>query len=778
MPAVVAGVATALMWGWIFNPRFGLIDGLLAVVGLRRAGLAARPGLGDAGDDRDRPVERRGQPRRLRRRAGDRARRTCTTRRRSTAPGSGARFRYVTWPALLPVTFYLAIVNAIAASQVFTPSYVLTRGGPDDATLTTALYTFQTAFAYGKLGYGAAMAIVVFVVVLLLTALAFRFVGRRVPYLGADRDVTRRRWRAILAVAVVIPFALPFVWLVDQRLQAARPVLRVAADPPAEPAEPRQPGRRARPARRAPAVRQLDADRGAVRSSRRSPPRRSSGSRSRRCRPAGRGILFGVLVATILIPPTVAIVPQFILFSRLGWVGTYLPLIVPSLFGNAFAIFLFRQWFRNLPPHLFESAELEGANPFQAFRHIAPAAGAPDRRRGRGVRVRRVVERLPRPAGLPPRAGHLHGQPRDGDLPGRPRQRRPLFGGDGPASRSSRRSSCSSLAQRFLVRGVAAGGWRALTMPIRRIRRRCRSPSRRIERRYGLMAETLRFETNDPALLAAADASFGRFPVPVDGREPLVVSLFTEPAPSGRPGDRRVDDPEVVNRTTRQPLRHHGRVARRGRRRRRRRGRGRVRQPGDRPRRPRRSATRSSRAMALSLLPRGRGYLVLHAAGVVRGDRGIVISGTGRRGQVDAGHGLRPSRLRGLRRGRGLRPGPTDHARAVGDALGPAPAARCRGRSSRSWPSSRPRRAAERRDQARGRPRPGPPGAGRPVRGAGADRPAVARRPAGPTRIEPVDGARRRTTRSRSTGRGTAAGPTRTTTPRGAWPAGASTGCT
>ena len=72
----------------------------------------------------------------------------------------------MTWPALLPVTFYLAIVNAIAASQVFTPSYVLTRGGPDDATLTTALYTFQTAFAYGKLGYGAAMAIVVFVAVL------------------------------------------------------------------------------------------------------------------------------------------------------------------------------------------------------------------------------------------------------------------------------------------------------------------------------------------------------------------------------------------------------------------------------------------------------------------------------------------------------------------------------------------------------------------------------------------------------------------------------------
>ena len=93
MPAVVAGVATALMWGWIFNPRFGLIDGLLSDRRAGRAGLAARPGLGDAGHDRDRPVERRGQPRRLRRRAGDRApgpaRRGGARRRRARVPGSG-----------------------------------------------------------------------------------------------------------------------------------------------------------------------------------------------------------------------------------------------------------------------------------------------------------------------------------------------------------------------------------------------------------------------------------------------------------------------------------------------------------------------------------------------------------------------------------------------------------------------------------------------------------------------------------------------------------------
>jgi multiple sugar transport system permease protein len=85
----------------------------------------------------------------------------------------------------------------------------------------------------------------------------------------------------------------------------------------------------------------------------------------------GRKLLFAVLIGTILIPQAATIVPQFILFSRLGWVGTYLPLIVPHLFGSAFFIFLFRQWFRSLPAHIFESAEIDGATPFQAFRHIA-----------------------------------------------------------------------------------------------------------------------------------------------------------------------------------------------------------------------------------------------------------------------------------------------------------------------------------------------------------------------------------------------------------------------
>ena len=94
-------------------------------------------------------------------------------------------------------------------------------------------------------------------------------------------------------------------------------------------------------------------------------------------RARGREPLFALLVATILIPPAATIVPQFILFSRLGWVGTYLPLIVPHLFGSAFYIFLFRQWFRTLPANVLENAEVDGATPLQAFRHIALPLSVP-----------------------------------------------------------------------------------------------------------------------------------------------------------------------------------------------------------------------------------------------------------------------------------------------------------------------------------------------------------------------------------------------------------------
>jgi multiple sugar transport system permease protein len=85
----------------------------------------------------------------------------------------------------------------------------------------------------------------------------------------------------------------------------------------------------------------------------------------------GKQFLFILLLSTIMIPTTVTLVPLFILFSRLGWINSYLPLIVPQFFANAFYVFLFRQFYRSLPLSLFESAALDGCNPLQAYIRIA-----------------------------------------------------------------------------------------------------------------------------------------------------------------------------------------------------------------------------------------------------------------------------------------------------------------------------------------------------------------------------------------------------------------------
>lgn len=80
--------------------------------------------------------------------------------------------------------------------------------------------------------------------------------------------------------------------------------------------------------------------------------------------------LFVFVLATMMIPPQVTMIPQFLIFSNLGWVNTYLPLIVPNLFGNAFNIFLMRQFIMGIPRSLDESAHIDGANSLQILTRI------------------------------------------------------------------------------------------------------------------------------------------------------------------------------------------------------------------------------------------------------------------------------------------------------------------------------------------------------------------------------------------------------------------------
>jgi multiple sugar transport system permease protein len=86
-----------------------------------------------------------------------------------------------------------------------------------------------------------------------------------------------------------------------------------------------------------------------------------------RFRIPGKTILFTILVGTIILPQQVTIVPTYALFTRLGWVGTWLPLLVPHFFGNAYNVFLLRQFFMSIPRDLDEAAMIDGAGPFRTL---------------------------------------------------------------------------------------------------------------------------------------------------------------------------------------------------------------------------------------------------------------------------------------------------------------------------------------------------------------------------------------------------------------------------
>ncbi|MEQ8671602.1 MAG: carbohydrate ABC transporter permease [Aggregatilineales bacterium] len=89
-----------------------------------------------------------------------------------------------------------------------------------------------------------------------------------------------------------------------------------------------------------------------------------------RVRFPGRSFLFLIMLSTLMIPYHVTLVPRFILFAKIGWINTYLPLIVPAFTGSPFMIFLVRQYMMSIPFDLDEAASIDGATRFGVFWRI------------------------------------------------------------------------------------------------------------------------------------------------------------------------------------------------------------------------------------------------------------------------------------------------------------------------------------------------------------------------------------------------------------------------
>lgn len=83
-----------------------------------------------------------------------------------------------------------------------------------------------------------------------------------------------------------------------------------------------------------------------------------------------RNLWFALMILTMLLPGQVMMIPRYLLFNSFGWVGTFLPLIVPSFFGGAFNVFLLMQFMKNIPYDMDEAATIDGCNHFQLFSKI------------------------------------------------------------------------------------------------------------------------------------------------------------------------------------------------------------------------------------------------------------------------------------------------------------------------------------------------------------------------------------------------------------------------
>lgn len=188
LPSVIAGVAVALLWGRIFDPKFGILNPFLAHLGIKGPGWLADPqwavpalvimSLWSVGGNIIIYLAGlQGVP----------------TDLYDAAKVDGAtawqRFRHVTLPMTTPVIFYNLILGLIGTFQYFTEVYVLTNGtgNPVRSTLFYNLYLYQNAFRYFHMGYASTMAWVLFIIVLGFTLLIFRSSDAWVYYEGQLR---------------------------------------------------------------------------------------------------------------------------------------------------------------------------------------------------------------------------------------------------------------------------------------------------------------------------------------------------------------------------------------------------------------------------------------------------------------------------------------------------------------------------------------------------------------------------------------------------------------
>jgi ABC-type sugar transport system permease subunit len=188
MPLVTSTAATAVVFAFLYNPTFGLFDQIFRSIGIPNQNFLNSPDTAlnsvvfmDIWKSLGFPVL-----------VFFTGLQTIPQDYYDAASVDGAsawqRFRYMTWPLLMPTTTLIFIVQTVETLRIFTPIYVMTGtgasppGGPLESTMVWTLDIFQQAFDYGRMSYAAAMAVVLFVFVALLLAIQLRITRTRWEY--------------------------------------------------------------------------------------------------------------------------------------------------------------------------------------------------------------------------------------------------------------------------------------------------------------------------------------------------------------------------------------------------------------------------------------------------------------------------------------------------------------------------------------------------------------------------------------------------------------------
>lgn len=181
LPSIMPVVAAAVLWSWIFNTEFGLLNTLLRYVGLPKVGWLQQPGwalpafilmsLWSVGA----PMiiflaGLQGIPE------------VFYEAAKIDGAGRLAQLRHITIPLMTPTIFFNLVIGIIYSFQVFTAALIMTGGGPQNATLFFVLYLYRVGFRFLEMGYAATLSWVLFFILIVLTWLVFKTVGRQVHY--------------------------------------------------------------------------------------------------------------------------------------------------------------------------------------------------------------------------------------------------------------------------------------------------------------------------------------------------------------------------------------------------------------------------------------------------------------------------------------------------------------------------------------------------------------------------------------------------------------------